>query len=112
MTDRRSHQVQRTINTHEQRQQAGRAGRRARDSLAVFLASEWPIDQHYVANPTELFELPLEEIAVDLDSKILLEAHLQCAGQEMPLSLDDEKYFGPLFKEVCEARLIKDSEGW
>ena len=49
---------------------------------------------------------------MDLDSKVLLEAHLQCAGQEMPLSLEDEKYFGPLFKEVCEASLVKDEEGW
>ena len=100
------------IQMSPQRQQAGRAGRRARDSLAIFVASEYPIDQHYVANPEELFEKPLDELDIDLDSKIFLEAHLQCAGQEMPLTMEDEKYFGPLFKEICEACLVKDSDGW
>ncbi|KAJ3559889.1 hypothetical protein NM688_g67 [Phlebia brevispora] len=94
------------------RQQAGRAGRRARDSLAVFIGSEYPIDKHYIAHPEELYEKPLDEISIDIDNKILLEAHLQCAGQEMPLSMDDEKYFGPSFKAICETRLIKDDEGW
>ncbi|KAF7796887.1 hypothetical protein EIP86_008072 [Pleurotus ostreatoroseus] len=94
------------------RQQAGRAGRRAKDSLAIFVGSEYPIDQHYVAHPEELFERPLDELNVDIESKELLEAHLQCAGQEMPLSTDDEKYFGPSFKEICESRLVKDNEGW
>lgn len=95
-----------------QRQQAGRAGRRAKDSLAVFIASEYPIDRHYAAHPEELFEKPLDELTVDLDNKVLLEAHLQCAGLEMPLNLEDEKYFGPLFKEICDTRLVKDNEGW
>lgn len=49
---------------------------------------------------------------IDLDSKVIIEAHLQCAGQEMPLSLEDEKYFGPLLKEICETRLKKDDDGW
>ena len=80
--------------------------------MAVFIASEYPIDQHYVAHPEELFEKPLDEITIDIDSKVLLEAHLQCAGQEMPLSMEDEKYFGPLFKEICDTRLVKDDEGW
>jgi len=30
----------------------------------------------------------------------------------MPLSKDDVKYFGPLLPELCEAHLVKDSEGW
>lgn len=38
-----------------QRQQMGRAGRRARDALTVLVADERPIDQHYVNNPEELF---------------------------------------------------------
>jgi DEAD/DEAH box helicase domain-containing protein len=49
---------------------------------------------------------------VDLESKVILEAHLQCAGQEMPLSLADEVYFGPLTKELCETKLKMDKDGW
>ncbi|KAL6309039.1 P-loop containing nucleoside triphosphate hydrolase protein [Sparassis latifolia] len=94
------------------RQQAGRAGRRARDALAVFVADALPIDQHYVNNPDELFERPMEDLVIDVESKVILEAHLQCAGQEMPLSFEDEVYFGPLMKELCETRLVRDKEGW
>lgn len=95
-----------------QRQQAGRAGRRARDSLAVLVADSLPLDQHYVQNPNELFDKSIDDILVDLDSKVLLEAHLQCAAYEMPLTVEDEMYFGPQFHELCESRLVKDNEGW
>ncbi|KAI0928397.1 hypothetical protein AcW1_005652 [Taiwanofungus camphoratus] len=94
------------------RQQAGRAGRRARDALAVFVADSFPVDQHYVNNPDELFDKHMNDLVIDLESKVILESHLQCAGHEMPLTLEDEKYFGPLMKELCEAHLIKDKDGW
>ncbi|KAI0336366.1 DEAD/H helicase [Cubamyces sp. BRFM 1775] len=94
------------------RQQAGRAGRRARDALAVFVADALPVDQHFVNYPEELFERATNDLIVDLDSKVILEAHLQCAAHEMPLMDEDEAYFGPLMKEICETRLLKDTEGW
>ncbi|KAG5342218.1 hypothetical protein C0989_004530 [Termitomyces sp. Mn162] len=87
-----------------QRQQAGRAGRRSRDSLAVLVADSYPIDQYYVAHPEDLFEKSNDDLIIDLESKPLLEAHLQCAAQEMPLSNEDEKYFGALFKEVAHKK--------
>ncbi|KAI0736617.1 P-loop containing nucleoside triphosphate hydrolase protein [Fomitopsis betulina] len=94
------------------RQQAGRAGRRARDALAVYVADQFPTDQHYVQNPSELFDKPMSELVIDLDSKVILEAHLQCAAHEMPLMDDDEVYFGPSMKEICKNRLVRDKEGW
>ncbi|KAI0781100.1 DEAD/H helicase [Trametes elegans] len=94
------------------RQQAGRAGRRARDALAVYVAESLPVDQHFVNNPEELFDRSTDDLIVDLESKVILEAHLQCAGHEMPLTLEDEVYFGPQMKEICETRLVKDKEGW
>ncbi|KAI0637127.1 DEAD/H helicase [Trametes polyzona] len=94
------------------RQQAGRAGRRARDALAVFVADSLPVDQHFVNNPEELFDRSTDDLIVDLESKVILEAHLQCAGHEMPLTDEDEAYFGPFMKEICETRLVKDQDGW
>ncbi|KXN90485.1 Putative ATP-dependent helicase HRQ1 [Leucoagaricus sp. SymC.cos] len=95
-----------------QRQQAGRAGRRARDSLAVLVADPFPIDQYYVNHPEELFEQAMEDLVLDLDSPVILEAHLQCAGHEMPICREDEKYFGPLMHGICERKLLRDKDDW
>ncbi|EPQ58049.1 P-loop containing nucleoside triphosphate hydrolase protein [Gloeophyllum trabeum ATCC 11539] len=94
------------------RQQAGRAGRRARDALTVLVADSLPIDQHYVLHPDELFEKGVKDLVLDLESKPIVEAHLQCAAHEMPLRLEDEKWFGPLTKELCETKLSEDKDGW
>jgi DEAD/DEAH box helicase domain-containing protein len=80
--------------------------------LAVLVADQSPVDRLYVKDPKALFNSPTADLVVDLDSKIILELHLQCAGHEMPLSMDDEVYFGPQFREVCETHLVKDKEGW
>jgi DEAD/DEAH box helicase domain-containing protein len=69
-------------------------------------------DRYFGRNPQELFESPVEDLIVDLESKVILEAHLQCAGHEMPLCLEDGAYFGPLTREICETKLQKDDEGW
>ncbi|KAG8217199.1 hypothetical protein J3R82DRAFT_5282 [Butyriboletus roseoflavus] len=92
------------------RQQAGRAGRRSRDSLAVLVADNVPIDQHYVQHPDDLFDKPMNDLIIDLDSKVILEPHLQCAAQEMPLCKDDHVYFGPFLGELCDEKLRKDKD--
>lgn len=80
--------------------------------MAVLVTDSSPIDQHYVNHPHELYETPTEDLVVNLDSKVILEAHLQCAAQEMPLSPDDEIYFGSLTREICNSQLEKDKDGW
>ena len=95
-----------------QRQQAGRAGRRARDALGILVADALPVDQYYVEQPDELFDRSTNELMIDLDNKVILEAHLQCAAHEMPLTAEDEKYFGATMLEICETKLSRDKEGW
>ncbi|KAF4615135.1 hypothetical protein D9613_002873 [Agrocybe pediades] len=94
------------------KQQAGRAGRRSQDSLAVLVSEAFPIDQHFVKHPDELFETSLDDLIIDIDNEMILEAHLQCAGYEMPITAEDEKWFGPLTLKVCEKSLQKDADGW
>ncbi|KAH9180356.1 P-loop containing nucleoside triphosphate hydrolase protein [Lactarius sanguifluus] len=77
------------------RQQIGRAGRRARDSLAIYVAEQSGTDSHY----------PTSDLVVNLESPVVIEAHLQCAALEMPLSSDDARWFGPTI-------LVRDQEGW
>jgi DEAD/DEAH box helicase domain-containing protein len=40
---------------------------------------------HYMKFPNELFDKPMNELVIDTDNKIILDAHLQCAAHEMPL---------------------------
>ncbi|KAG6675366.1 hypothetical protein I3842_15G097700 [Carya illinoinensis] len=76
-------------------QQAGRAGRRERSSLAVYVAFEGPLDQYFMNHPKKLFGSPIECCHVDAQNRQVLEQHLVCAAHEHPLSLlYDEKYFG------------------
>ncbi|KAI9452326.1 P-loop containing nucleoside triphosphate hydrolase protein [Russula earlei] len=94
------------------RQQIGRAGRRARDSLAIYVTEQTGIDCHYFAYPDDLFDKPTSDLIVDVENPLIIEAHLQCAAFEMPLSGDDTYWFGPSTIALCETKLVRDKEGW
>lgn len=95
------------------RQQAGRAGRRQKDSLSVLIGDPWPMDQHYMHFPDEIFLQPDAALSVDLANDFILESHLQCAAEEMPITLeDDEQYFGPHLATLCKTRLETDASGF
>ena len=94
------------------RQQAGRAGRRNRDSLAVLVGNCFPTDQHFMANPDEIFTRPNCELTVDLTNMLVLEGHVQCAAYEMPIIVEEDTQFFPKnLAELCEERLIRDGMG-
>ena len=95
------------------RQQAGRAGRRNKDSLALLICDPWPLDQHYAKSPNDLYTKPDVELNLDLNNELVLEGHLQCAADEMPVHpVDDEIYFGSSLPELCSSRLVVDDEGF
>ncbi|EFJ42855.1 hypothetical protein VOLCADRAFT_97014 [Volvox carteri f. nagariensis] len=75
-------------------QQAGRAGRRERDSVSVLVAFDGPLDQHLVRHPEQLFGRPVESVQVDVNQPDVLQQHLLCAALEHPLLLQQDL---PLF---------------
>ncbi|KAJ1291804.1 hypothetical protein BS78_02G344800 [Paspalum vaginatum] len=76
-------------------QQAGRSGRRGKQSLAIYVAFESPLDQYFMKFPHKLFGKPIEHCHVDSHNLKLLGQHLACAAYEHPLCLQyDERYFG------------------
>ncbi|KAG8079800.1 hypothetical protein GUJ93_ZPchr0007g5786 [Zizania palustris] len=88
-------------------QQAGRSGRRAKQSLAVYVAFEGPLDQYFMKFPHKLFGKPIEHCQVDSHNQTVLEQHLACAAYEHPLCLQyDEDYFSSSLKSVLMA--LKD----
>jgi DEAD/DEAH box helicase domain-containing protein len=97
------------------RQQAGRAGRRQKDSLALLVGDPFPMDQHYMKNPEEIFTQPDTVLSVDLKNDFVMESHLQCAAMEMPLEpQEDTRFFGDVeaLQSLCDNRLEKDAEGF
>lgn len=95
------------------RQQSGRAGRRNQDSLSCLVGDCFPVDQHYMSNPDEIFTKPNCELSVDLTNELVVEGHIQCAAYEMPISLTgtDKEYLGKSLEEVARTRLIPDPDG-
>jgi len=95
------------------RQQSGRAGRRNKDSLSVLIGDCFPTDQYFMENPDEIFTKPNCELQVDLTNMLVLEGHIQCAANEMPIRPDeDQVYFGKLLPEICGTRMRKGDLGF
>lgn len=53
-------------------QQAGRAGRRESDSLAVYVAFDCPLDQYFMKYPRKLFGSPIECCRIDAQNQQVL----------------------------------------
>lgn len=99
------------------RQQAGRAGRRNKDSLAMLICDPFPLDQHYARNPDLIFSSPFQQLNLDLDNPIVLESHIQCAADEIPVHpVEDANYFTngdeDKLRQICMSRLIGDDDGF
>ncbi len=84
-------------------QQAGRAGRREGDSLAVLVAQDDPLDQFLVHHPRDLFDLPAEAAVIDPSNPYVLAPHLRCAAREAPLDVAELNVFGPGAHPLVEA---------
>jgi len=100
-------------------QQAGRAGRRQDESLAVFVAYDDAIDQYLMRHPDFVFGRPLEQAIIDPQNPRILASQLACAGFELPLARDDLEQFGDvaphvvqLFIEEGKLRYTADKYYW
>ncbi len=83
-------------------QQSGRAGRTKSDSLVIIVAYDTPIDQYFINHTDYFFGTDPENAVIDPYNPFITAAHLSCAAYEIPLSDCDEKYFGPLTKDLMK----------
>jgi len=72
-------------------QQAGRAGRRAGESLAILIARSNPMDQFIVENPDYFFTRSPEACRVNPDNLLILLHHIKSAAFELPFE-EGEKF--------------------
>ena len=75
-------------------QQAGRSGRSRDESLSFLIALDNPLDQYFMRHPDYFFQKNFENALVNPSNPYILRAHLLCAAWELPLSSDDEVFFG------------------
>ncbi len=71
-------------------QQAGRAGRRAGVSAAIFVASSAPLDQYIINHPDYFFSKPPESGIVNPNNLIILMNHVKCAAFELPFEATEK----------------------
>ncbi len=90
------------------RQQAGRAGRSDRRAAAVLIAGDDQLDQWYAQHPNELFSRPAEAAVVNPQNPFVLEPHVACAAHELPLTQDDDAWFGPGLDDAVRALVQAD----
>ncbi|MDP6779907.1 MAG: DEAD/DEAH box helicase, partial [Candidatus Latescibacteria bacterium] len=66
-------------------QQAGRAGRKADESLVVFIGQNAPIDQFLMREPKYFFGQSPEHATIDPDNPHVAVGQLRCALHELPV---------------------------
>ncbi len=77
-------------------QQIGRAGRGVSDALSVYVPRNAAMDQYIVDNPEYLLaDENIEDAVVDLSNNAVYARHVLCAADEIPLTDDDVRWFGP-----------------
>ena len=75
-------------------QQAGRAGRSEADALVVLVAARHPLDRFLFAHPEVLLGSPVESSVLNRANPYVLRPQLLTAARELPLTDQDERYFG------------------
>jgi DEAD/DEAH box helicase domain-containing protein len=98
-------------------QQAGRAGRRRKETLTILIAQEDPLDQYFMHHPKDFFRKPHEAVIFDAQNPFILKKHILCAVYERPLEERDKKFFSKklftVIKELeKEGKLIKKGKRW
>lgn len=84
-------------------QQAGRAGRGDKPSLAIFVTTASPLDQFLAHNPAYFFERTPEKALINPDNLLILLDHLRCALFEFPF--EEGETFGNLSQSDFEEYL-------
>ncbi len=97
-------------------QQAGRAGRGVRSSLAVLIGLDNPLDQFLMRHPEYFFGKTSERAVVDPFNPYVAVEHLQCAAYELPITEWDRNLFGDGMDETLdvlrEARCVTHLDKW
>jgi len=120
------------------RQQAGRAGRKGAEALAILVAHANPLDQYFMHHPDQFFLRSHEQAIIDTENPYIVSGHMLCAAAELPLQTgagpgvdpgadpgadkrpdqrSDQEFFGatfvPLLADLSANGLVRETaRGW
>ncbi|HHY45817.1 MAG TPA: DEAD/DEAH box helicase [Firmicutes bacterium] len=83
-------------------QQAGRAGRKGEEALAVLIAHDSAIDQYLMHHPEYFFGKPVESAIIDPHNPYVVASHLRCAAFELPIAPEDVERFGEYTQPILQ----------
>lgn len=98
-------------------QQAGRVGRRERESLVLMLTVANPLDQYFRRHPEALFSRPTEHALTDPGNPYILLGHIPCAARELAVGPEDRELWPPVFSELLpileeDGMLVRQGQQW
>ena len=98
-------------------QQAGRAGRRGTTAEVTLVARADPLDAYLFDHPELIFDAPVEATVLHAENPYVLGPHLAAAAQELPLTREDERWFGPRQHDLvdrltAQGALRRRPQGW
>lgn len=82
-------------------QQIGRAGRRGKSAIGIFVARSTPIDQYLMQHPEYFFSKSPEHARINPDNLMILVDHVKCAAFELPFE-EGEKFGNVEWKDLKE----------
>lgn len=98
-------------------QQAGRAGRGDKDAAVFLVASQNPIDQFFLANPTALFNRQAESALLNVENENIARQHLLCMARELPFNRADLQQLYPdsiikLAEKLIQEKALVNRRGY
>ncbi len=88
-------------------QRSGRVGRSSRESMIILLAKPDALDQYFMRHPDDLFNRSYEAAILDPNNPYVVEAHLPCAADEVPVTLTDVLFWPDDLQSHLEKLEIK-----
>jgi DEAD/DEAH box helicase domain-containing protein len=97
-------------------QRGGRVGRSGKESMIILVAKADALDQYFMKQPDDLFDRSYEAAVLDPHNPYVVEAHLPCAADEKPVTLQDRRFWseniiGHLEKLELETKLTRTVDG-
>lgn len=97
-------------------QRAGRVGRSGRESAVILIGHQDALDQYFMNNPQEFFNMPPETAVINPYNPVILARHLECAAADLSLKSNEAIIKNNAVKNCIAAlekngRLLRSKDG-